>query len=120
MEETKNVQEDQKTNVVSAADGVPVVTLIDTDNSGKGRYSWLKKGDVYEFTTADESLDTDFKAPMMSMIIGEVDSVKNNIVKLAAWAYTSEPEKYVQEVRLLLFHVTTLSSKTGTSLWTHV
>ena len=102
MEETKNVQEDQKTNVVSAADGVPVVTVIDTDNSGKGRYSWLKKGDVYEFTTTDESLDTGFKAPMMSMIIGEVDSVRNNIVKLAAWAYTSEPEKVRPESEIVV------------------
>ena len=98
MEETKNVQEnvqeeEQKTNKVSAAEGEPVVTVIDTTDSGKGRYSWLKKGDVYEFTIVDEGLDTGFKVPMVSMIIGEVSSVKNNVVKLAAWAYTSEPDK---------------------------
>lgn len=94
MEETKNTQEEeQKTNKVSAAEGEPVVTVIDTSNSGKGRYSWLKKGDVYEFTIVDEGLDTGFNVPMVSMIIGEVSSVKNNVVKLAAWAYTSEPDK---------------------------
>jgi len=50
----------------------------------------LKKGDVYEFTIVDEGLDT-VRIPMVSVIIGEVKSMNNNMVKLAAWAYSNEP-----------------------------
>ena len=82
-------------NIICAEDAEPVVTVVDTttENESINRFSFMKKGDVYEFVVVDESgaNPKEYKyATIPSVIIGEVDSVNNNMVRLSAWTYRNE------------------------------
>lgn len=83
------MQEQEQKNIICAEDAGPVVSVLTEEQEGKGRYSFLQKGDVYQFTVIDEVSEALCNAP--SIIIGEVDSVTNKMIKLASWAYKKEP-----------------------------
>ena len=44
-------------NIICAEDAEPVVTVVDTttENESINRFSFMKKGDIYEFVVVDES-----------------------------------------------------------------